>query len=296
MIQLTSKNISLSSLAHLSAVTQTIMQGASFEDQVQKAKSKWNNKGSGLGQGAFADIKKTLLEMCVGVEICAYCEQNEATDIEHIFPKRLYPEKAFSWENYIFACSKCNTHHKSDKFKIFDPKNSVIETDITPKRGTFTKPPTEDSLFINQRIEDPMDFFELDLVNQQFIFTEKHPPGTRNYLKAKFTKEVLGLNTRATLIESRKKAVMFYISRLEKFVKASATTTHEELSNSINDDWKSVDHAKDFVQEKTRILSSIKKDILEYSHPTVWKELIRQRANLPKTNNLLLQAPEALTW
>lgn len=152
-----------------------------------------------------------------------------ATDIEHIYPKKLYPGKAFLWKNYVLVCGKCNTHHKSDKFKIFNPAISVMDVDITPARGTYSQPDNEDALFINQRVEDPMDFFELDLVNQQFIFIEKHPEGTREFKKAKYTKELLGLNTRAALIANRKNAAKFYISRLEKLASAKAANNFPEL-------------------------------------------------------------------
>ena len=296
MIYLNSKNIHASSVTHLSLVQQEIINEPTFEVQAKKAKSKWESKTSGGGKTAFKNIKDTLIEMCVGVEICVYCEQNEATDIEHIYPKKLYPEKAFTWNNYVLACGKCNTHHKSDKFKIFNPQNSTNEEDVTAPRGTFVKPANDDSLFINQRVDNPLDFFELDLVNQLFVFTEKFPEGTREYKRANYTKNLLGLNTRAALVANRRNAAKFYVSRLEKYVAAKAATTFQELTDAINDDWGAIDHTKDFDLEKNRIIDSIKSDILSYSHPTVWKELVRQRQNLPKTNSLFNQAPEAIVW
>jgi uncharacterized protein (TIGR02646 family) len=296
MIRLNYNGIQTSSLQYLKSVQSLIAREPSFEAKVRKADSKWKGKTSGAGELVFRDIKTTLIQMCVGIEICAYCEQNEATDIEHIFPKKLYPEKAFSWDNYVLACSKCNSHHKQDKFRIFNPTNSSIEENVTPVRKTYRRPANEDSLFINQRIEDPMDYFELDLVNRQFIFTERFPIGTREFKKAKFTKEVLGLNTRAALVANRKNAAKFYTSRLEKYVVAKASTGFQELVDSISDDWGGIDQTKNFIDEKSRILNSIKEDILTYSHPTVWKELIRQRQDLPKTNFLLNQAPEVLGW
>ena len=296
MIKLNSKNIQGSSIAHLNSIQKQIAGEVTFEAQVKKAVSKWDSKVSGEGKEAFKDIKDTLLGMCVGVEICVYCEQNEATDIEHIFPKKLYPEKAFFWSNYVLACAKCNTHHKSDKFKIFNPADSTTEIDITPPRRTYVKPPNDAALFINQRLEDPMDYFELDLVNQQFIFVEKHVAGTKEYLKANYTKELLGLNKRAALIANRRNAAKFYISRLEKYVAAKMSTNFEELEASINDDWGAINNTVNFQNERNRILSSIKNDIMTYSHPTVWKELVRQRQNLPKTNSLLNRAAEAISW
>lgn len=297
MIKLNSKDIDDLSNIHLNSIQQIILEEITFEEKVKKANAKWDNKSSSNdAKTAFRNIKDTLIEMCVGIEICVYCEQNEATDIEHIYPKKLYPEKAFTWENYVLACSKCNTHHKSDNFKIFNPKNSIIEQDVKPARGAYTPPVNDDALFINQRLEDPMDLLELDLTNQLFIFTEKYAIGTREYQKAKFTKDLLGLNTRASLVANRKNATIFYISRLEKFVAAKKSMNFDELIEAINDDWGGIDTAQNFTTEKDRVLKSIKDDILSFSHPTVWKELIRQRNHLPKTNLLLNQVPEVLTW
>ncbi|MBX3729546.1 MAG: hypothetical protein KF858_10215 [Candidatus Sumerlaeia bacterium] len=45
-----------------------------------------------------------------------YCEDSRATDIEHIRPKEHYPEVAFVWENYAYACNVCNQQYKSDRY------------------------------------------------------------------------------------------------------------------------------------------------------------------------------------
>jgi hypothetical protein len=230
------------------------------------------------------------------VEICVYCENNEATDIEHIFPKKIFPGKAFTWDNYVLACKICNTTYKSDKFKVFNPHNSAHEFDVQPPRRTYLQPPTDDALFINQRIEDPMDLLELDLVSRQFVFTEKFPPGTREHLKAKYTKELLGLNTRAGLVTAREKAVKYFRDRLGKYVEAQSAATFAELAEAIDDDFGGVNATLVFNDEKERIKAAIKKDVLEYPHPTVWKELMRQRANLSRINSFVNQVPEVLTW
>ncbi len=296
MLQLPSDTIQDASVTHLRSVQNKIVNEATFELQVKKAESTWKNKNSGRGRAPFVDIKSTLKNMCIGIEICVYCEQNEATDIEHIYPKKLYPEKAFSWENYVLACGKCNTHHKSDKFSIFHPANSTSEVDITPPRGIYVKPPNDDALFINQRTEDPMELLELDLVLNLFVFTEKYPPGTREYKKAAYTKDLLGLNTRGSLVANRKNAAHFFISRLEKYCKAKSSTNFRELILLDPDNWGHIDQTLSFMVEKHRIMEAIKKDLLSNTHRTVWKELIRQRLKLPRTNSLLDAAPEALSW
>ncbi len=296
MIQLTSKTLNTSTLNHLAAIQQTITNETNFENSVKKAAAKWDSKNSGAGKNAFKEIKNALLEMCVGVEICVYCENNEATDIEHIFPKKIYPEKTFSWDNYVLACKICNTTFKSDKFKVFNPQNTVIEFDVKPPRRTYQKPPNDDALFINQRLENPLDFFELDLVNQQFVFIEKFPEGTREFSKAKYTKELLGLNSRNALVTARKNATKFFRDRLGKYVEAKHATNFVELKNAIDDDFGGVNERISFDLEKERLKQSIKDDIITYQHPTVWKELIRQRDKLNKINSLLNYAPEALNW
>jgi uncharacterized protein (TIGR02646 family) len=299
MLKLISKNIEAKTVTHLASVQKSISDKSTFELKAKEANSAWNNKrGSKDARAAFDDIKKTLVEMCVGVEICVYCEQNEATDIEHIYPKKLYPEKAFVWGNYVLACGKCNSHHKSDKFRIFHPQYSTSELDVTPPRKTFREPENDDALFINQRVEDPMDFLELDLTTQpqQFIYTERHPEGTRKYLKAKYTIELLGLNRRSTLIKARRNAVLYFRDRLIEYENVINSKDFDELKKAIHDDFGGVNENANFDAEKERIKESIKEAVQSYSHPSVWLELIRQRANLPKINSLLNAAPETINW
>ncbi|MCY7345180.1 MAG: hypothetical protein LH614_03085 [Pyrinomonadaceae bacterium] len=291
MLKLNSKNLTRISSEHLAAKQKLIDDLSVFEEKARKAKSLWDGKSS----VAFDEIKSLLKKMCVSVEICVYCENNEATDIEHIYPKKLYPKKTFIWKNYILVCGKCNSHHKKDKFKIFKPKNSVNVEDVTLPPKTYRKPANDDALFLNQRKNDPMEFLELDLLNRTFIFIEKFPAGTREYERAKYTIELLGLNKRGALKKARESAALFFISRLEKYVNAKNSNNFQGLKDAV-DDFGSVDETSNFNQEKTRILKSIKKTILENQHPTVWKEMLRQRGILLKTNRLLDDAPEVLTW
>lgn len=292
MLRLNSENLSQESTDYLSSKQSEIDILPTIKEKAEKAIELWGSKSA----SSFKKIKGILLKMCVGIEICVYCENAEATDIEHIYPKKIYPDKAFKWENYVLACGKCNSHHKSDKFKIFNPKNSTTVEDVTPRRGTYRQPANDDALFINQRQHDPMDFLELDIINWTLYFTEKSPEGTREYEMAKFTKDLLGLNKRANLPEARKMAVIFFLNRLNKYVGAKKSNNFQELKTAVEDDINSIDETKSFTSEKARMLESIKTDIIKSAHPTVWKELIRQRNKLPKTNRLLNDAPEAINW
>jgi hypothetical protein len=295
MIQLNYNNPQQTSITHLTAVQQAITNQPSFRRQVEEANRRWHNKtGSQAATEAFADVKLVLSERCSGKQICVYCEHNEATDIEHIFPKRLYPEKAFTWTNYVLACCNCNTHYKREHFKIFNPVGSLTVEDITPQRDVFTQPVNDDALFINQRNEDPMRLLELDLLYGSYLFIECQPHGTRAFEKAKYTKDLLGLNERADLVRQRKAAHKFYFSELRKYVDVKNATNFTQLIDAFDSDVIVIDLTALFATEKQRALDVIKNDILSHSHPTVWNELKRQRSKLPKTNILFSQAPELL--
>ncbi len=292
MIHLPSEPLDPSAITQLAEEQASIDSLSDFKDRAIAASNKWNSKPRAI----FHKVKETLLDMCVGVEICVYCEQNEATDIEHIYPKKLYPEKTFQWDNYVLACGNCNSRYKIDNFSIFDPAGSNVEKDVKSPRGQYLQPSNDDALFINQRIIDPMDLMELDLKEGQFIFVEKHAEGSREYMQAKHTTSLLGLNSRAALVASRKNAARFYLSTLTKYVTAKTSSTFHELRDAINDDWGGIDDSKPFADEKARVLNALNSEIREYAHPTVWKEMLRQRNHLPNTNRLLSLAPEALNW
>ncbi len=57
-----------------------------------------------------------LRAMCNGPQRCMYCEESMATAIEHMRPRSSYPEATFVWENYLLACSTCNSKFKRDRY------------------------------------------------------------------------------------------------------------------------------------------------------------------------------------
>ncbi len=296
MIPLSSKPLSQENLDFLEQRQNDIDNKPDFEAQAKRAKQLWDNKGSTAAKAAFAEIKETLLEMCVGTEICNYCENNEAADVEHIYPKKIFPKKAFKWENYLLACQKCNSTHKQEKFFVFNPENSAKVLDVKPPRGEFKAPPNEDAAFLDPRKEDPMDFLWLDLTPgcPTFLFREKAEEGTRSFEKATRTLEILQLNKRNALREARKAAAQFFLATLRLYIKVKKAQNFNELEPL--DDFAEIDKSKDFEEEKTQIQANIQRDIRNHPHPTVWRELIRQRDHLPNTQALFMQAPEALEW
>ena len=63
-----------------------------------------------IGYYRHDQIKQTLFPSSFFK--CAFCEgkpqENGNIEVEHFFPKSIYPEKIFSWENLLPACRKCN--------------------------------------------------------------------------------------------------------------------------------------------------------------------------------------------
>ncbi|MGI4744244.1 MAG: HNH endonuclease [Janthinobacterium lividum] len=295
MLRLTSKTISASAKARLADQQAKIMLATPFDQQVTKAQSLWDNKTQGRGEAAFGEIKKALLSMCIGVEICNYCENNEATDIEHIYPKSSFPEKAFDWDNYLLACKICNTPYKSDDFAVFDPAGSASLCNLTPRQSPRLAPPTQDGSFINPRWENPLNFLWLDIQGLTFNFAV-HPnlKSNRNKEKAVYTRDLLQLNNRRALRDAREAACGHFVRLLREYTEVKAASSLAALVIAVNEP-RLVDH-RPFTRQRVEFMVSLRRDIRSYPHPTVWQELKRQRKALPKTNSYFLAAPEALSW
>ena len=45
-----------------------------------------------------------------------YCEDSEWTAVDHFVPRAMDPEQAFTWANYLAACSICNSNYKREEF------------------------------------------------------------------------------------------------------------------------------------------------------------------------------------
>jgi uncharacterized protein (TIGR02646 family) len=291
MLKLNSKTLTKETLDHLASkqkliddLGKSVEKSKVFEEKAAKANSLWKSKKS----KAFDEVKEALKQMCSVYEVCVYCECNEATDIEHIYPKKFYPNKAFSWENYVLACGKCNSHLKNDKCSIFKPKGSehIVELSSKPANG--------DILFINQRKEDPFKFIDLDL--KTGIFTPLSFD-KREYERADYTIKLLDLNGRSNFKSARVNAKIFFINRLDTYVNAKVSTCFEELERALHPEiHQDIFETEDFDAEKDRHLENIKKQILGKKQRTVWKQLIHQINKFPTLKELFDKAPEALNW
>ncbi|RTY78507.1 hypothetical protein EKA83_08815 [Pseudomonas veronii] len=86
--------------------------------------------------------------MATGRSRCMYCEDSMGTDIDHFWPKSVYPDQAFVWGNYLLACSYCNSNQKRTQFPLdvngepllIDPTNEDPELHLSlmPSTGEFS--------------------------------------------------------------------------------------------------------------------------------------------------------------
>lgn len=280
MIQLTRPALSPRATKWLKKYQNAVNAKIGFPAQVSFAKSDFPKKNV-IKNATFEEVKLKLIEMCSGAERCHYCEDSKADEVEHIFPKDAYPDLCYDWNNYLYSCGQCNVR-KNNKCGVIDPVSNVI-TDNTPPKQAKTPPPSPpppppspptagQQAFIDIGVEDPLDFFLLDLRYGSFEFAALPAPGTPEYLRAQYTLETLQLKERKFLNEARRQAYGNYKARLRTYI------------------W---DRDNGVAQP---LLDNMIEEIKTHSHPTVWKEMIRQRSTIPELQALFNQAPEALTW
>jgi hypothetical protein len=244
----------------LNRYQQEVTDAGEYPEQVAKAKERFSayNKKS---NATFSAIKAALTAMCSGARRCCYCEDAPADEVEHIWPKDLYPERVFLWENYLYACGPCNGP-KSNGFAVFH--QGVLQS-VARKKDDLIEPPVSgDPALIDPRHEDPLEYLILDLRTWQF--GARHPTGTREEERARYTWELLHLNDRDYLLQAREEAYESYVALLEKYI--TRRDTGGEIKVTL-------------------------RALRRRSHPTVWREMQRQWDKYDELRALFEQAPEA---
>ena len=108
----------------------------------------WKNKRRAKASArAFDDVYAALLHMTGGRGRCMYCEDSFGTDIEHFWPKATYPKRTFEWNNYLLACSHCNSNLKRSQFPFKNGRPSLLNPSVddpalhlvfVPSNGEFS--------------------------------------------------------------------------------------------------------------------------------------------------------------
>jgi 5-methylcytosine-specific restriction endonuclease McrA len=278
MLVIIEKPISKDSSALIQSMQALIDAETAYEGKIIKANRLWRGKtNTNAGKQAFRDIRDTLSDMCIGPIRCAYCEDSMADEIEHIYPKTLFPEKTFLWSNYLFACGPCNGPKRA-KYGYLN--GDQLEEFVRRRKGPILPPPPGQAALIDPRSEDPTSFLDLDLggvtqdgmsLDPTFEFVPSWGLNRIDASRAEFTIRTLGLN-REVLRAARKNAFGGFRARLKEFVS-------EKKKN-----------------ERQARLDELRDDILHSPHLSVFFEMRRQRRFLPEVDALFVDAPEILCW
>ncbi|RZK36814.1 MAG: hypothetical protein EOO61_09825 [Hymenobacter sp.] len=230
--------------------------------------------------------------MTISEQACSYCEYSEGEDIEHVYPKSWFPDRTFSWDNYLLACKSCNTSFKSNGFAVFQPAGSTTLYHLTSQ--TPGQPPSTDSALLNPRAENPLDYLELDFL-AGLAFVPVANLSQRDQQRADYTRGLLHLNTRAELRKARSTAHRHFFGLLREYVEVKQATTVQALDTAVIVP-NVVDLNQPLARQRALIMVSLRRAIRTHAHPSVWYELKRQHPAMPKTNLLFQAAPEALSW
>ena len=248
---------------------QTIDGVAAYDDRVDKGKKLFSlfNRAH---NPTFKQVRQVLTEMCSGARRCAYCEDSVADEVEHIKPKDLYPEWVFVWENYLYACGPCNGP-KNNQFAVCSSRTKQFTNVTRGRKATVVPPEAGHPVLINPRIENPLDFLYLDLIDT-FYFLPRFGLDAKQQERAKYTIKILRLNDRDYLVKAREEAFDSYRARLSEYVSGKASGVEENQ------------------------LDRLIKTLQRMQHPTVWREMQRQQKLMPALQKLFNLAPEAASW
>lgn len=257
MLPVSKDTLPAAQLDKLAAKQKKIDDLADYPDRVKRAAQMWDNKGD------FKEIRKALKEQCSGLERCQYCEDGPADEIEHVWPKNYYPEKTFVWCNYVYSCGTCNGSYKRDRWALFATTDEYIK--LERERGCVpSQPPDGVPVFLNPRQDNPLDFIELDFETGMFMPIAEE--GSREYQRAEYTIELLGLNSRDLLLRVRCNAYEDFLDNACKYLAV-----------------KGLDEKK--AEAELRRLR-------ERSQATVWAEIKRLAKAGLKHQDIFAQAPE----
>jgi len=198
-------------------------------------------------------IREELGEICVSPKTprCFYCEDGDASIIDHFQPQSLYPEHIFLWDNYQLVCFSCS-NHKGSQFAVIDDNGVLHKLTKTTKQqfiGIFA--------LINPRKENPHDFLELDFTTFYF------EPIDRNQ-RGQYTLDILDFNER--LESFRRRAFKDFLKWLDLYANAKSKTERDYLFEDLREK----DHLSVW-EEMCRVY----RDRTE-----LWDEIIREEAEM----------------
>ncbi len=183
---------------------QLITKYGSYSDIPESIKNKAVNKYR------HSDIKKAVSDISKGK--CVFCENKIKSvtfpQIEHFYPKSLYPKYTFKWSNLFLACPKCNIpkdNADTKKYPIVNPEKDNPEDYFTfenirieTAEGSPNKIKSENTIkFCNlERVSLSSDYAEIqislyDNENNLSEFIKKYNNLTQNAAQKKKAIKIL---------------------------------------------------------------------------------------------------------
>ncbi|MGX5879454.1 hypothetical protein MJS38_04640, partial [Burkholderia gladioli] len=247
--------LSRKSIASLAALQARVDACATHADKYEVAKRLFSSKTTAV----WRQVREKLDAVAPPGDACFYCERDRYRDIEHVRPKRHYPESCFVWTNYLYACAICNQDKKKDTYAVFDLNDNVVEFNRSLPMTSAV--PVGEHVLIDLRLENPMDYLKLDLDTGRFV-----PVGdAKSQKRGKFTRDLFDLNE-SSLSRMRVQAVFAF----------------RDYLNRYNVAFGDGDYPK-----STRILDEIR----DLPHPTVLAEMRRQQSQRPDLVPLFANVP-----
>ncbi len=259
--------LSAPSQKRLDAYQSEINAIADYADRVAAADKEFKAKNRESNR-AFREVRSVLASLCTGTMRCMYCEDAPPNQVEHIWPKSLYPQYVFSWANYLYACSPCNLI-KLNRFEVYSTRTAQRTNVARSSTNPIVAPEPGDALLINPRAEDPLAFLTID-IRDTFDFQPLPHLSGRERERAEYTILTLSLNSRENLRLAREHTYEHYCLILKNCAR-SRTRRQEALERA-------------------------QRSVLRTNHASVWAEMKRQHLRIAELRKLFIKVPEALTW
>jgi uncharacterized protein (TIGR02646 family) len=230
-------------------------------DQATAAKALWKQQNKKTN-AAFVVIRQRLLRPSRGRRgVCAWCDHDSASQIDHVAPKHHFPELTFRWANLVPCCGRCN-QTKGDKCAVIINGRRVRLT-----RAAGVQGPIDKLAYLHPRVDRMEDYFELDLPTGWWVAAGRSRQATK---RAEQTLRTLGLNNVQFLCDARKAAWTNLRNALE--LAALAFEAGDQAT----------------VDEKRVQIAALPQ--------TVWAQMKKRREQYPSIDQLFGRLPAALTW
>jgi uncharacterized protein (TIGR02646 family) len=204
------------------------------------------------------DIKNKLKEIYHGK--CAFCEQKvEQLHVEHFRPKSFYYWLAYSWDNLLPACPRCN-EHKGENFELNGARCSFEDNEINLRNINNLSAGydlSEQPKMVNPEIIDPSMYItfskdgKIDAADTHFKYTIRCCQLDRNYLNDERRKilDTFKNEIRAAFVDSKNKEEQLHAIEVlvRQFIRRANDPSNEYVAfrkYAVLNHW-----LKDIVQE-----------------------------------------------